>query len=653
MGRLVRRRTDDESGATLILIAISMVAMLIMAGIVLDLGVVRSDKTNNKSTADFATAAGMRALEGPGGTIRSFQGACGAAQYLVQNSDQMDDLSGQWKTAAGVSVAPFNRNAADCGLGAFRDLACLPDYLADYEATWAWLDATADGGKMAVDIYSGYQLPDPDFTETSSQGSDTGDPLLGNCDHIGVIIGETQPAGFSALAGADELNSTIRSVGRVTVGSQQTEVVALLLLEMVDCQALFTNGNNARVRVRATPVGAPTRPGLIHLNSDARGGGCTGSNRAIEGSLYSGGGPSIIAEGAGPGKPGKIGVRAVVTNPAYAHTPACDDPLVAGCTISPVPIDRGIVTRRPVDERFRLPLQAARSQANTRFGWTSATLPGDYAYVGDCTSLAGTTVTAAGIGAAKVFCDADFSVGPGATVIFDDTIEEVVVKGRVSVQGQLELNNPRGFYVRGTTSTGKNAAGFDVNGGRLLVNHRGAASCAARPGSAAEVNKLFLGGGGLNGGSNAVFRLCQTFVHAMGNGSIPATDGVNPYNNLQNGWVRTGAQSTVDWSAPDATDDPLQPGDARFSNFEDMALWTETSEVSEVGGQGGLTITGIFFLPNANPVKLSGQSSIGQPFNAQFIARKLELRGVTSLEMAPNPNDSIPTPVFEGFTLVR
>jgi Flp pilus assembly protein TadG len=80
-----RRRVDDERGVTLVLFALLMVALLGIAGLVVNIGLVRADRQRNKGAADVAVTAGMYALDAGGGQIATFRGACAALDYLKTN----------------------------------------------------------------------------------------------------------------------------------------------------------------------------------------------------------------------------------------------------------------------------------------------------------------------------------------------------------------------------------------------------------------------------------------------------------------------------------------------------------------------------------------------------------------------------------------
>lgn len=641
-------RREDDRGVVLILVALAMVGILVMAALVLDFSVVRQTRQGNKSAADFAVTSGLRGLETAEGIPRPWGGVCTALEYLKANHEDLASLTGTFKNGAGTAFAADP--CLDTTATPYTTL-CGPGNL----ATWAWFSGTANGGKLLVEIKSGYALPDPDFPEDSGAYSadNAGDPLQGGCDQLAVILRETDSALFGGAAGATKYDTAIRSVGRVKIGSISEEAVALLLLEARDCETLVTEGNNTYVLVRATPIGAPTKPGLIQSNSDATG-DCSGGNKIIEGSSAcpaisncSGAGPSVVAENAAT--PGKIGVRAVGgALQGFVSTPACATP-TAGCTVSPVPINRGTVSRAPVDARYLAHARALKTTA------TSAGPAGYFVVSGaGCNNSLFSTATTGGN--PRVYLDCSVTVGAGG-VTFDDTITDVVITGSLTVGPGRTLiaSNVRNFIVKG-------AGGIDVSG-VFRINERTATSCTDRYTAfpSVETTKLVVLDGPFEAGSSgAEVDLCNTFLF-LANGALPATNGTPPSNNAFNGRINIGSSASLDWKAPNQSDGDraLTPGDPLFADFEDMALWTEFSGSSVgtapgIGGQGAVVTTGVFFLPNANPFSISGGGAGAVlQVDAQFIVRKLKLSGTVALSMAPNPNNAVPTPVFEGFGLIR
>ena len=644
------RRAEGDRGVTLILFALALIAIMTMVAIVIDLSNVRNTRQDSKSTTDAATSAGLVSLA-PDGISKPWRGVCSALAYLKANQPDRTFSLSYFDGTGSVSV-PGNPCVS------LQNQQCV----AGVPSTWAWIRAT--DGDFVADIRSGYVTPDPAFPEdATSYSGDDGLALHGGCDQLAVIAGRRDAALFGGAAGATGYDTTVRSVGRVRIKPQENAVIALLLLEDRDCMALETSGNNTYVFVRAVPIGAPTRPGLIHANSDATG-ACGGSARVLAGSNNCpaisncvGTGPSIVAESASVTDPGRIGVRAVGgPQDGFASTAFCADAALptAGCTVAPVPANRGSISRAPVDERYLAYARALKTTAATAG-------PSGYFVVSNCNALANTTVSTLTTGGnPKVYLDCDLSLSPGQSLTFDDTITDVIVTGSLDVKGTLIASDIRNLYVRGS-------GGITVTGA-LRVNEKGATSCTDRFNrdklgllgySRSDVAKVVVTSGEFAGGSSGTeIDLCNTFLF-LSDGNLPTTDGTPPSNNSFAGKISIGASASLDWRAPNQSDVALNVGDPLFADFEDMALWTERSgttagTASGIGGQGAVVTTGVFFLPNANPFNIGGGGS-GAIFNAdaQFIVRKLRLAGTVALTMAPSPNNSVPFPVLEGLALVR
>lgn len=648
-----------DRGVVVVFVALVMLAIMVIVALVVDLSFVRQTRQANKSSTDFAVTAGMHGLESPSGIPRPWGGVCEAIEYLKVNHANLGDLEGTYHDGTGAAVSPPGDPCASPTSSPYTTL-CTPNV----KETWAWFQGTADGGRLDIDIKSGYLLPDSEFPEdTTAYASDSaGDSEQGGCDQLAVILRKRDPAFFGGAAGASEYASVIRSVGRVRIDDNPTETVALLLLEQRDCETLVTEGNNTYVLVQATPVGAPTSPGLIQSNSNATG-ACSGSARVIEGSSACpaisncvGAGPSIVAEAATsavPPVPGRIGVRAVGgIQSGFASTPSCPSALTptGGCTVAPVPTARGIVTRAPVDNRYLTHVTALKSSA-------ASAGPAGYFVVNNCNTLPATVSTATTGGNPKVYLSCNnFDISNGVTQVFDDTITDVVLTGNLDVRsgGTLVASNIRSFVVRGTN-------GVKVQG-VMRINRRGAASCTARFSSfpRTEVTRFVVTRGPFEANSSGTqVALCNTFL-LLADGTLPTSPGTPPADNSSNGRILVGSSSVLDWKAPNQVDTQVLDGDPLLGDFEDLALWTEYSgngspgNAARIGGQGSVVTSGVFFLPNANPFNIAGGGT-GAELNAdaQFVVRKLRLSGTVRLKMAPTPNNAVRTPKFVGADLIR
>jgi hypothetical protein len=244
----------------------------------------------------------------------------------------------------------------------------------------------------------------------------------------------------------------------------------------------------------------------------------------------------------------------------------------------------------------------------------------------------------------------DFTFTNATTVVFN---------GDVSVNSTqtLSIPNVTKLYVKGSTATG----GGLTSQGTLNVNTGGSATCpTSRPASA----RIVVGTGQFSGGAQSAFHLCQATVLMsndlpVGGCPLPSTApvatvmGLAPYDNACTGYVDVNAGGAMDWTAPNRK--PTTPAlQADWDQLEDLALWTEASHQSSIGGGASMDITGVFFLPNANPFVISGHGNQTIAANAQFVARKLQVQGQGTLYMRPDPSDSFTIPLSVAtFSLVR
>ena len=104
---------------------------------------------------------------------------------------------------------------------------------------------------------------------------------------------------------------------------------------------------------------------------------------------------------------------------------------------------------------------------------------------------------------------------------------------------------------------------------------------------------------------------------------------------------------SLQWSAPNQLTVQPTPGSV---GFEDLALWGETANLSELKSGGDLRARGVYFLPNDRMEFRSPASAT--PQDAQFISRSLALLQGT-LRMQPTPSNVVQVPLLGGSGLVR
>jgi len=676
-----------------ILFAIAMTAIMTMAALVLDLARLRTDRRVNKSVADMAVRAGLGVLQaGP------WSGVCRATEYLKTNSrfSTFDPGSEKWFQLGSPVSALTTSPCLNISSFPFLTL-CLPGQLGIPRTdTWGRLTATAGGGRYAIEIQSGYAMPDSRFPEDVAAAADTGDPLKGSCDNLVVIIKETQPAVFARVIDKNDKTTTIRSVGRVSNIVTGDYNPALLLLEQHGCAVLTDSSNGGRI------IAQPylDHPGVIQIDSADDQGGCS-SNQAVFNGKATSGGPSIIACSAktvnpSPGcnlatgdKPGRNGIYAL----NFPHGP--NDYVTssyAGGTYGDTEAVRSAQSgRQPLDVLYRTTVAALDADAKSVINGNAGKPPGCGAITNNaCTGTDGTwlvlqqsdcnsydsffTSALAPLRAAsqRIWFNCDLTVNSslllptGLNLTAVDSY--VVVTGQLSVTATFAIISPRKVYIGGR-ATG-NKIGLDIgNGGNFSVNNAAPALDCVVPGGVIKFTKLVVGKGSFKMASGGTAHLCQTFL-LMANGydKVPTTDGTPPCANptaspavtttvcdTYLGTVEIGSGSHIDWSAPNLISG-RRPTTAELqttSPFEDVGLWTEAGgNTNSVGGGGDAKMTGVFFLGNADSFTLAGNSGANVYLSAQFISRTMKVTGGAVVNLVLSPYDSIPFVVYQ-LLLVR
>ena len=624
-----RRRKQSESGAVAILVSVSMVALIVAVAMVLDFGMVRLDRQMNKVSADTAATAGVRGLDRGDGKPHPFAGVCQALSYL--KSSQAD--------LVGLPLASAAPGNVSCPAGGQLTTVCNPSS----SATWATYEATV--GNLRVQIESPFDVADYNFPEENldSLQGDVGDPALGGCDQLGVVVTETRKPALGSLATTSDLVSRIRSVGRITLGDTGEGAVGLLLLERNDCAVIDADGGGSGVLMR----GFDGVPGMIHSDSLGNGSNCGPGSNVFNGNSFEG----IVAresETGTPVIPGIIGSRALSGEPGAVPAKATDPiPEVYTGPYPPGggPTARGLITREPVDTRYLAAVRAARDEANTRFTLTALTAPAAGYLVTGCDP---DPTARDHTGPLYVDCPDN----PGFNTI-DVTLlaSEVIFNGKV-VTTNLSMPNATRVYVHGHNGVG-------INGDTFRMHHQGRATCGDVITAARAQLVVLSGAVESNGG---LLQLCNTTVIMMGGDTtacLPATNGLAPTvtpctgGTAGDGVIKIAGTAAQDWTAPNAV---VEGADATYwGQLEDLALWTETYGTGpdfQMSGTGNMHLSGVFMAPNARPFNIKG-GGLQQVENSQYVVRRLRVTGGGKLTMRPDPHDVITIPIIGGFSLVR
>ncbi|HVM01050.1 MAG TPA: hypothetical protein VM263_00150, partial [Acidimicrobiales bacterium] len=530
-------------------------------------------------------------------------------------------------------------------------------------STWARLQATAGGGRFTVEIQAGYPMPDARFAEDAGRG-DTGDPAAGSCDNLAVIVTQRRPLLFAPVIGVADGESRVRSVGRLNAVETLEFVAALQLLEKHKCQVLETGGANTRVI--AQPFG--NYPGTIQIDSAADSGSCPSP---ILNAQATSGGPSVVACStnssnpscsAGTGdRPSRIGIYALNFNRPPGHVTTSypssygDTPAVASPRTG----------RKYADRRYRENVAALDQSVKSIVTGNSGRPPGCATVVdnsctangltwlvlqqADCNSFATFFLAPGRTSAKNIWFNCDLNVNAPLTLTAADSY--IVVTGQLRVGSLFTITDPRRVYIGGR-ATG-NRVGLDLSGGTFTVNPGLHLTCMTRT-EVGHTTRLVVGSGSMKVSSGATVRLCQTFVLlASGYDKVPAVDGTPPCQTSTcanyTGTISVSSGGMVDWSGPNEIRDRLPDATelATTNPFEDLALWTEAGG-KDNGLAGGATthMAGSFFMPNADAFSLVGGGSLPVYLSAQFIATSMKVSGGATVNLVPNPLDSIPTSVY-------
>lgn len=699
--RRIRARRN-EHGAVALVTAFVILGMLVVAAMVLDFGLVRVDRQVNKSAADSAATAGLYGLGGGDGLAHPYMGVCQALRYLSSNDDRFSsvtDTSGSWTNGAGV---PTGNGCTDATL---RAGVCTPGDASSW-ARFVW-DGTVQGDPIRVTIQSGYQTSGSGFIEENlgAVQADQGDGAQQGCDQLAVLITQNRDPGLGSLATSSDLVSTIRTVGRVKQvpgGSAP----AMLLLRRTGCPSVQVGsaggGADSWIRVfGATSSDGRTSPGTIHADTDGL--NCSGGGAYV---FYGKAAAGIVAYAApapgnpsspDPTQPGRISTLGAANGVAmatirdslanvYGSSALNNTATGTSHEVTGLPL----VTRRIVDDRYlgsasspSTGVKGAISDAQSAvfsLGTTGVT-NGNYIAQGythflnlgnsNCTTTQG-DINALGLTASSklwIRCGANNGFLPDGLTINAGTI---VVTSKVAPTGRLLMPNAKKVYIFGS-NTG-NQVGLDLAGaGTFEMNTAGnlnGTNCST--GTDSDTATLFIKDGSMkqNGGQ---LRLCYTTTFLMGGsstGCTPATHGTAPTMTPCSGTIGSGQYTqtggNVDWTAPNTMDittdlngDPLPAAEVawkRKDGPEDLALWSESgssaSATYNMAGGGVFHVQGVYMMPNAQPLVLSGGASMGL-VNAQFIASTLELNGGTDLGMLVDPNSAVTLPKLALVGLVR
>lgn len=589
MLRPSQHENDREDGAVLLTVALTLTALLAIAGLVLDLGAVRANRAASRVAADAAATAG--ALDIPDGGGRA---ACETAlSYLELNLPGVATLSG-------ASCHSF-------------PLTC--------DDSTAPLTATGSSGQWTATVT--YPVPDdspmiePSAIGAVPQAVDADDGS--QCDRIAVSVTSTHDHIFAGVIGADPLATEVSAVAVADEAAGGEFALNLLVLERYDCNAISASGGgggDSGILVDSVynPNTGELDPGFIAVDSDGSS-GCSGGVLDVDGSNA-----SIRADGPA-GCAGEVGTHIGPGGLTVGEgcgeisllapgTPGCNHP---ACTSSglvapdPSALDERI-TRAPVDHLFN-----CKSSYPFPSGWEIEPCPDPAApHLDNLTSRYGGTGTPAGF---NTWTGAGYSCtvsgGPGTVII--------VPAGNWRVDcSKLTVNAPVIFQGGDVIFDGDIDLAAD---GVLAVNTNNSGSFPYSAASTAAV--AYMRDGELKKAGGASLLLHNTLAY------------LSPTSNTS----MQGGTGTVVWTAPTS------------GSFEDLAMWSDGSTVHGFAGQAALDLEGVFFAPWAR-ISYTGNGAQSQ-VKAQFIARALSTSGQGTLIVRPGFDRAVLIPATPQSRLIR
>lgn len=651
-----RYRSDE--GAYAVLYAALVLLLFGLASLVVDLSMLRADKRDGRSTADFASLAGARDLGTGPWTPRQ---ACDTA----------------WSYA--LTSLEKSSPASPCSSWPVTQATCPSTPLTPVTATAGGLTITIHWPISSTSSL----LTDPDGLASGSRTYDSSfDGSAAGCDRLGVTIRQERAFGLAAAIGFARGSSTAQSVARITSeGGQGEQVSALNVLNPTDCNSLTSTGGGQVIVGPVLNDGQVVGPGRIAVEP-AGTNGCNGAGTFVIDPT--GGGAQVCAASTTITTTNPCDGLGVIKSHALDSAVTAPEAYNPATSVRPVPIPLGATqSYSPVTNRygcnttrltcnsptppFAQPTRNFVAELETALGGTDLPTPynpnvGNY----------NTAVPAAD--------NSPFSPVP-ATVCDPLTGNSVSISGPVILLPgnwyapcAITIRNGGTLIIPGGTLV---AQSISIDGGGCFVMNTAVSTCptASNPSySGAGLTTptlplrdaiVFLRNGSIVNNSSLV--MPQTLVY-----SRPGTGGGNPPNALI---VNNSSGGFTLWTAPGGGPRDPTTGltlleqrcydvaaaavdqDCMNSRFARVAYWSDYAAVStgnpgpnNFNGQGSLNVAGIFFTPKGYFSFAGGSCYTAAA--AQFWGDKIRVVGQSCLLLSPDEELAAGTPEI-GVKLIR
>jgi hypothetical protein len=576
----------------LVTVAVGMVTLILVAGLVLDLGAMRSDRRNSRLVVDAASAAGAAELA-TGSGVAACESALAYAEINL----------GVTFSGADCSVFPTS-----CGAG--TPAAATTDTQGDWTLT------------ITYPVESSSPLMDPAAIGASTQTVTGADG--GKCERIGVELAGTHSYTFGAITGANSGSTSVHAVARGIIENVNETALNLVILERFECDAISASGSGGGQGGILTDAVLNTDtglldPGFITVDSDASSGCSTDGVINVDGS-------DAFVRADGPtGCPGETGTHAgpggltvgegcgfiqtLAAGPPGCNMPACS----SSGTVAPDPQQMSQrVTRAPIDHRYN-----CKASYPMPAGWGIA----------GCSDPPDTNIDDL-VMAYDTGVPATFQLWSALQPAEGCSVEGGPTDRVVAVSGDVIVDCPGGFEVKRTVMfsggdvifTGPVTVTSDY--GVLAVNSDGVS-----PSSSGSDNAVaYFRSGVFSKAGTAAIYLHRTAVYLAGTTALDIRGG-------------TGPTSALEWTAPLSGD------------FEDLAMWSESATLHSLAGQNDFVLEGVFFAPWAT-IEYVG-TGVQEQVDAQFISSKLHVRGEGFLVVRPDYERAVLFPRVALIQLIR
>lgn len=574
------------------MLAFAMMLLLGVAALAVDLAAMRYDLRAAQLASDAAVTAGAVHIDPVSGS--EAQQACQVAwEYLLENIED-----------EGASTMPPNcaNFSGSCPAMAREE----PASAGPYEF------------KIVHPVPDGHEFMAGQPINTDIDGAE--------CQRLGVSVERTRDFTFGRVIGFAGGTPDADSVARIAVRPGEGELVPLLVLEPFGCDALMASGQGAVTVTYFEDV-----PGIIAVDSDgsktSNPGRCGNNKYTIDANNNSlnwiraiptpDGIPSVILSYALSGAPGANPAKSYEEDDVTSPGDATSDPPETWRRLYPRPTaTERRITRAPIDWRYNCKPSYTLYLGVIEVPGCSS---GDPSQIEALRAQYGGSGKPSGLWSRWTDfypCTVDKDTWPSDVIVESGNwwvdCATFVVNGGQDTSPPDPTNPPRKVFFNDGDVVFD--GGIDLRSfGELHINS-----------SPSDDHIVYMRSGDLIKGAQTTLTMTQIFVY-MDSGRVDLGGGA-------------GADSLI-WIAP------------LDGNFEDLALWAEAELQFEIGGQAGNTLEGTFFTPLADPFVFTGQGGQFQTA-AQFLTRRLEVKGQGELKMVPDPDRSTRIPI-RGVMLIR